>query len=758
LNPNDVLGWGDPTDYTRGPDPLTLSLGSGVTGEFIRVSRAPAAGYTTDSTGNTYILNLGDVGVYAPVPARNASLTWIGTSSTTWVDNTVAPDFTPWTSTTSPAGDYFTSGDSVTFSNSAGAGATSVTLSGSLAPASVTVSGTNNFTFAGSGSIVGSTGLTLVGPGSLTIANSGNSYSGPTVIQGGTLVLGTNGALPASTAVVLGAAASAGTLDLAGYSQSVGSLAIGAGAAGTGQTITISTGTATLTFNGAGSSAFPGTMQDHAPGGVLGLTVSSGTLDLTAATAAYSGPTNVNGGALLISALPTSSVVNIANSGTLSIAGAGSNVGVPINNAGNVTFSGGSGTLSGAMSGSGSLAVLSGGLNIAGSLNCTGIVAVNAGTLAFNGASGTLGEIRIGAASGSSTMYFHSGSLTETGRLYTGYATGGTSSYVQDGGALNLVGAAATLDLSFATGVPTTFMLTGGTFNVTTALGAATIGQNGPLTYNQSGGLFNFNSSSASNNFIQTAFNATAPTNMSISGGTFQVARNNVLYLGERAAGSMTVSGNALVTVGSLAFNRAATGPTSTAAGILNLNGGTLQAGTIYESYNGSAASGGTLNFNGGLLQAANSSSTWIPASSHLTLDVNAGGAVIDTNGQNVTIAANLLSGSGSAADTLTKIGNGTLTLSGTNTYMGMTEVNGGTLIVANNRAIADGTDLEVGDPELLSLAAIVPESAAVPVTPVPEPGTLVLVVTAAIAAGGIVWTRGRGRTRTESIISHPKT
>jgi autotransporter-associated beta strand protein len=186
LNPNDVLGWGDPTDYTHGPDPLRVNFGSGVTGEFIRVSRAPATGYATDSTGNTYLLTLGDVGVYAPVPARNASLTWIGTSSTTWVDNVNVPNFTPWTSTASPAGDYFTAGDSVTFSNSASV--TSVTLSGTLAPASVAVTGTNNFTFIGNGSISGSTGLTIVGPGSLTLSGT-NTYTGITTVNGGTLIV-----------------------------------------------------------------------------------------------------------------------------------------------------------------------------------------------------------------------------------------------------------------------------------------------------------------------------------------------------------------------------------------------------------------------------------------------------------------------------------------------------------------------------------------------------------------------------------------
>jgi autotransporter-associated beta strand protein len=78
------------------------------------------------------------------------------------------------------------------------------------------------------------------------------------------------------------------------------------------------------------------------------------------------------------------------------------------------------------------------------------------------------------------------------------------------------------------------------------------------------------------------------------------------------------------------------------------------------------------------------------------TVDVQTGGALIDTQAYNVTVAQNLVHDTSSGAPAtdggLTKLGAGILTLSGANTYTGATAVNAGTLLAANTSGSATGT------------------------------------------------------------------
>jgi len=135
------------------------------------------------------------------------SLAWLGTSSFNW-------DFTTanWSNTvTATAGVLYQTGDNVQFTD-AGKSSSSIALTAALAPSSVTVSSSTNYTFAGSGSLAGQGQLTKSGTGTWII-NNANTFLGGTVINNGILQLGNATALGAATNSV---SVNGGTLDIHG--------------------------------------------------------------------------------------------------------------------------------------------------------------------------------------------------------------------------------------------------------------------------------------------------------------------------------------------------------------------------------------------------------------------------------------------------------------------------------------------------------------------------------------------------------------
>jgi rhamnogalacturonan endolyase len=119
-----------------------------------------------------------------PPPDSGRSIVWAGgtnAAANTW-DNGTTNSFR-----LSGAATPFGTGDAVTFSDT-GSNSTSVTLTGSLQPNSVTFSGTKNYTLAGTGALDGSMSLFKSGTSTLTVSQA-NTFSGDTAINGGVISL-----------------------------------------------------------------------------------------------------------------------------------------------------------------------------------------------------------------------------------------------------------------------------------------------------------------------------------------------------------------------------------------------------------------------------------------------------------------------------------------------------------------------------------------------------------------------------------------
>ena len=127
-----------------------------------------------------------------------------------------------------------------------------------------------------------------------------------------------------------------------------------------------------------------------------------------------------------------------------------------------------------------------------------------------------------------------------------------------------------------------------------------------------------------------------------------------------------------------------------------HLNGGVLDSGFIGVSWI-TATGQGRFYFNGGTLKpntddpnsavaAAVGQTSYMQNLKQVV--VQEGGAIIDTDGHSITIAQNLehdpAEGAPAKDGGLTKLGEGTLTLTGVNTYTGDTTVSAGTLILAD--------------------------------------------------------------------------
>jgi autotransporter-associated beta strand protein len=162
--------------------------------------------------------------------------------------------------------------------------------------------------------------------------------------------------------------------------------------------------------------------------------------------------------------------------------------------------------------------------------------------------------------------------------------------------------------------------------------------------------------------------------NLNINAGTdirYAIGNNTGTNTINLNSGAITFYSDNATTVGGSGVLDLHQGNGATVQNIFNLNGGTF---TVPGILSANTAGTSTFNFNGGTLKPTATSTTFLEGLS--AANVKPGGAIIDTAGSDITIAQPLLDAGGG----LTKLGAGTLTLSGSNTYTNTTAVNAGTL------------------------------------------------------------------------------
>lgn len=293
---------------------------------------------------------------------------------------------------------------------------------------------------------------------------------------------------------------------------------------------------------------------------------------------------------------------------------------------------------------------------------------VQQGTVAFaSGANwnitGTVADtLRVGTLGnqGANVVVSNGANVTLSGAV-VGYDTASLVCGLTVSGNLTLTGIAAdvlTVNNGGPQGYPDYIEIDGGTLNAPDPGSRVNIGGRGD-------GIFTVNSGSA--NLNRVGFGHLT------GGGTISLGNSSLTVNG----GSMNISNQF-----DLLYDTSATAAYSVN---VNLNGGSLNTVAMNCS---SPAGIVTFNFNGGTLAAlGNALTAGADGTGSLnnflkgvaTVNVQSGGAVIDTGANDVTINQGLQDAGGGS---LTKLGSGKLSLTGTNTYGGNTMVQNGTLVL----------------------------------------------------------------------------
>lgn len=488
------------------------------------------------------------------------------------------------------------------------------------------------------GSLIGEGSVTSIGIGALTFSGA-NTYFGTTSVNVGTLQAGSTTAFSSNSTFSISSGA---TLSLGTNSNTIGSL--------TGSTGSfVDLGSATLSINNGNNQTFSGGIS-----GAGNLTLISGTFSLRG-TNTYSGNTTIAGGILNVisdSNLGTSTLI-INNEGTFQ-------AGTSFTSAKNLTLSGSFGnidtngfnlTMSGQITGPGGFTKLglgtlfltnatnnyTGGTNLSvGMINLTSATNLGTGSLTINNG----GTLQAGA---DQIILANSISLQGTSNIDTNNLSFQLSGVIDGSGSLNKINQ-GTLILSGTNSYQGGTIVEAGTLSISSHsnLGTESLTMYGGTTLQAVAG-----------------FTLQPSQTVSLRSGSVMIGMTGPSF---GIDGPITGPGQ-LVKIGSgelsLAYSNSYSGGTLVSEGTLTI----ISVGNIGS---------GPLTMNGGTtLKAADNFS--LPESR--TFEMLSGTVKVDTAEFNLKIAGPI-----TGFGTLQKTGNGTLNLSGANTYSGGTIVSAGTL------------------------------------------------------------------------------
>jgi fibronectin-binding autotransporter adhesin len=494
-----------------------------------------------------------------------------------------------------------------------------------------------------SGAISGTGSLNVNEGTSAILSNTGNSYSGGTIIRGGTLSTGATGALPTGRDVTV----QAGSLNLNSTAQSIGGLTL------SDPTATITSAAPAVHINSFGTLTLGGNVTYNPSSAAPGANISGGTLSLGGATRTFNIPFRGES--------PYDLVIDAAisdNAGGLTKTGNGSLALIQRNAYPGPTTLNSGDLFLGAVNAVQSAVVVNGGhLYLAPDSTAQGITAGS-----YNQSFGSL------AGTNDSVLDLGAATLTvgtdNTSTSYAGVLTG-------DVGCTLVKVGTGTLTLSQSTAI--------GIYNITISGGALAVVIDGKLGYAGVGS--NMLAVNPAGTLRYTGSTSTSRT-FDLNGGTLEAAAGVTLTLNRatvnggflRGAGTFSLTGGTAL-FGNTTFNSTILAVAGAASATSFTNGGTLTiaAGQTFTWNGGTNASSGTITTSG----AANFSDF----TNNGQISIRAGGGIYNS-------VSNLVLGGGSRT---------TIDTSGLlSTAAGTTiELNGGLLV--NNGTIAGTIDVNYG-------------------------------------------------------------